>query len=79
MILSVFTALGVPSMFTLGYLRLAQRSLCYQMNLHEFPVSAVLILLEINDYTGRFDQEKLVLYFQILVMSILHHKNKHFV
>ena len=45
------------------------------MYLHEFPVNAVLILLEINDYTGPFDQEKLVWYFQILIMLILHHKN----
>ena len=45
------------------------------MYLHEFPVNAVLILLKINDYTGPFDQEKLVWYFQILIMLILHHKN----
>ena len=45
------------------------------MYLHEFPVNAVLILLEINDYTGPFDQEKLVWYFLILIMLILHLKN----
>ena len=45
------------------------------MYLHEFPVNAVLILLEINDYTGPFDQEKLAWYFQILIMLILHYKN----
>ena len=48
------------------------------MYLHEFPVNAVLILLKINDYTGPFDQEKLVWYFQILIMLILHHKNNFF-
>ena len=43
------------------------------MYLHDFPVNAVFINWKFNSDTS-FDQEKLVRYFQILIISILNIK-----